>query len=142
MPPKTKAAAATDGTSGPYDILSKREVDLIGYVIASNPSTLSVGGDDLKALATKLGYTNPRSLSNAIAILKGKLKAFEDGDGATVAGGNVGETSEGKVKKGVAKTPKKAGGKGKRGREEKDDGEDEVETKKVKAELDGEEEEA
>jgi len=102
MPPKaTKATGDTPpSASTPSEALTEREVNLVCYVVAGNPNSLS--GMDCDALARMAGYKNPRSVLNALRLIRQKLKEFESGGEAT------GEAKDGEdVKEGAKKAAKK-----------------------------------
>lgn len=132
MAPKkdnAKAAATAEPTT-PSDLLSKREIDLICYVLLFNPANLTLSGVEQDTLAKTTGFTNPKSLGNALRAIKQKLSQFQPGTGPGTATGDADRGDGKKAGKGGKKrtaTPKK------RAREVTEDEEEEV-VKKIKSE--------
>ena len=118
MPPK--ATKSTDDTptsaSTPSTVLTEREINLVCYAVAANPNVLS--GVDCDALAKMTGYKNPRSVSNALRVIRQKLKEFEsrdelvEGEAATAVVKDEEDAKQG-GKKAAKKRPAEDDGKGK-----------------------------
>lgn len=130
MPPKknsTKEVAS--GPKTPSDVLSKREIDLLCYSMLANPDNPTLSGAAQVALAKTAGFTNPKSLGNALRAIKQKLLQFQADSGAGAVNdvdGDGKQAGRGGKKRTTAK----------RARDVTEDGEEEV-VKKVKSEDEG-----
>jgi hypothetical protein len=129
-PKKDSTKEASSGPTTPSDVLSKREIDLLCYAMLANPDNLTLSGAEQAALAKTAGFTNPKSLGNALRAIKQKLSQFQADSGAGAA-----NDADGDGKK-AGKGGKKRTTAKKRARDVTEDGEEGV-VKKVKSEDEG-----